>query len=192
MLEINFNLGPSDGYVFTDRDGTVRRGEGWKDLERRIRGYRALNKLDPGNPWEEIVSQVCARQPSLCRQPGTNGAGPRGAGSMSFNQRVMAMMVHMIGLKRTQRLPRVDDATAARRAAICSTCPMQRSLNESCKSCLYSIDASRRALLDGAPSLHQNLMPCSVLAEDCQTTVHVDQAPTVANGMPANCWRRPS
>ena len=190
-MEINFNLGPSEGYVFRERDGTFLRGEGWKNLERRVRGYRALNKLDPGNPWEEIVIQTCAKQPSLCRDSSPMAAGPRGSGSMSFNQRVLQMMVHLIGLKRTKRLPRVDDATAAARAAICATCPRQKSLNEACKACLYSVNQSRKALLDGADSRHQNLLPCAVLAEDCQTTVHVDQAPTVADGMPSNCWRRP-
>jgi hypothetical protein len=191
VFEINFNLGPSEGYVFTERDGTVLRAEGWRLLERRIRGYRALNKLDPGHPWEEIVIQTCAKQPSLCRDPQVKPSGPRGSGSLSFNQRVIQNMVHLIGLKRTKRLPRGDNVSAASRAAICASCPRQKSLTESCKACLSTVEASRRVLLDEIESRHKNLLPCAVLAEDCQTTVHVDQAPTDAPGLPSNCWRRP-
>lgn len=191
MLSLNPNLYPSEGYVFTERNGVLLRGEGWKNLEQRIRGFRALNKLPPGDPWAEIVTYHCAKQPSLCRDSSPMAAGPRGSGSMSFNQRVMQNMVHLIGLKRMKRLPRGDNVSAAARAAICATCPRQKSLNEACKACLYSVNQSRKALLDGADSRHQNLLPCAVLAEDCQTTVHVDQAPTVAEGMPSNCWRRP-
>lgn len=189
MQEINPHLYPDGGYVFTNADGSVLRGENWHSLERRVRGYRALNKLDPGDPWREIVTQICAKHPAVCRDQAPGGM--RGQHSLTFNQIVLNWLVSVIGLKRVNRLPRVDDATAARRAAICSTCPRQKGLNESCSSCMYSLKHSRSALLDGAISPHQNLMPCGVLGEDTATAVHFEQASTDARGLPENCWRRP-
>lgn len=189
-MELNFNLYPPDGYCFTERDGTRIRGESWRDLEARVRGYRSLNRFDIGNPLEDITVQICAKHGSFCRQP----APPVPAGGLgvpSFNQRVIEWFIRVIGLKRRGMLGRVDDVTANARAAICARCPAQLSLNHACEACLNSIKDGRKGLLDGAPSLHQNLLPCGALGEDCQTTVHVEQPPVTAAGQPANCWRRP-
>lgn len=190
MMEVNRNLYPDGGYQFTERDGTRIRGESWKDLEARIRGYRAVNRFDPGDPWAEINIQLCARQPSFCREEGPP-VPPQGHHSLSFNQRVQQWFVHALGLKRVNRLGHVDDGEAARRAAICARCPAQLSLNHACEACLASIKTSREGLLDGRPSRHQNLQPCGVLGEDCQTTVHLQQPATQVPGLPGHCWRRP-
>jgi hypothetical protein len=190
MMEVNRNLFPPDGYVFVERDGSRLRGEGWKDLEARIRGYRAINGMPPGDPWAEIQVQICSRNPSFCHEEGPP-VPPQGHHSLTFNQRVLQWFVHAIGLKRVDRLGRVDDATAAARAEICARCPAQKSLNHACEGCLASIKESRKGLLNGATSLHQNLQPCAVLAEDCQTSVHVEQPPTDVPGLPGHCWRRP-
>jgi len=189
MRTFNPNLYPDGGYLFTNPDGTVIRGESWRDLESRIRGYRALNKMDPGDPWTEIQIQHCSRQPQLCQEEGPPIVN--GGYVMSFNERVIQWFVSIIGLKRVNRLPRVDDVEAQRRADICARCPMQRSLNEACKSCLHSVETSRKAILEGCDSLHRNLQPCGALGEDTSISVHIEQAPTNHPNMPANCWRRP-
>lgn len=187
MLELNPGIFPDGGYFFIERDGTELRAESWKKLESRIRGYRAVNRLDPGEPWVEITTQLCSRQPSFCRE---RPIASRAGHSMTFNSRVMQWFVGVIGLKRVGRLPRGDNENAAARAAICSRCPAQKSLVESCQSCLRSIKHSRKAILDGASSEHRNLQPCGVLGEDTQVSVYFDQPPADPTNLPANCWRR--
>lgn len=188
-MTFNPNLYPDNGYIFTESDGVKLRGESWRDLESRIRGYRAVNGFPPGDPWAEIQIQVCSRQPSFCREEGpavVNG----GQSPMTLNQRVVQWFVAMVGLKRVNRLPRVDDVEAARRAAICARCPRQAALNASCEACLESIKTARKAVLEGADSLHRNLQPCGALGEDPSIAVHIEQEPSGVAGLPAECWRR--
>jgi hypothetical protein len=189
MMTFNQNLYPDGGYLFTDRDGTVLRGDSWRDLEKRIRGYRAINNFSPGDPWTELQVQVCARQPSFCRE---EGPGPVNGGhhSTTLNQRVINWFIHVIGLKRVNRLPRVDDNEARRRADICARCPRQTSLNKACEACIASIVTSRKAILDGQASLHQNLQPCGALGEDPTIAVHIEQSPSDNPHLPAECWRK--
>jgi len=180
-LEFNPNIFPPDGYVFTEPDGTRHRGDSWRDLKERIVRYRKANNFSPGDPEAEITSQLCARAPSFCRNsnPQPVRIGP------SFNAIVIGWLTRVLGLK----LPRVDDAEASRRAAICARCPAQRSLNMTCGSCITDINKLRRAVLDGADSLHKNLHPCSITGEDCSVAVHIEQPP-ISGQTPDYCWRR--
>lgn len=187
-MKFNRNLYPDGGYFFTMPDGTRIRADGWRSLENRIRGYRAVNKMDPGNPWEEIQAQYCSRQPSLCGPERTH-VPEKGHNSLTFNQRVQQWFVEVVNRKRVNKLPRVSDKLAAARAAICARCPAQKSLNEACKACLTSINTSRKGLLDGSKSKFLNLQPCGVLGEDCSTSVYLDQEPKTAAGQPGDCWR---
>lgn len=190
MRTFNPNLYPDGGYVFTDRDGTRIRGESWKDLESRVRGYRAVNGFEAGDPWAEIQNQICANQGGLCREEGPPPAPPTAAAhSMTFNQRVIQWVAEIVQKKRVNALPRVDDRTAAARARICAKCPKQKGLNRVCQSCILSISQAEKAVL-GGKSLHRNLSPCSVLGQDCAIAVHVEQPRSNNPELPANCWRR--
>ncbi len=184
-LEFNPNLYPPDGYVFTEPDGTKHRGDSWRSLKEKIVRYRAANNFPPGDPEAEITTQLCSRVPSFCRNSSPQPAriGP------TFNQIVIGWLTRLLSVRRAGQLPRVQDAEAVRRATICSRCPAQRSLNMTCGSCMTDINKLRRAVLDGAESLHKNLQPCAILGEDCSTSVHVEQPP-VEGQLPSHCWRR--
>lgn len=190
-MELNPNLYPPDGYVFKEQDGTRFRGTGWKDLEARIRGYRAVNNFPPGDPWAEIQTQTCSARPALCRAPSEPNVPPQGHHSLTFNQRVLHWFTVVVALKRVNGLGVAGDDKARERAAICSTCPAQTSLNHACESCLYTIKTARKGMLDGRDSQHQNLQPCGVLGEDCQTSVYLEQGNDHNPALPAACWRRP-
>lgn len=163
---------------------------GWKKLEERVIDYRKRNNLPPGDPWTEITTQACAAQPDLCYNDVPFQLQPDRSG-MDFNNHVIAWLGHAAGYKRIGQWNRIDDATAARRAQICATCPFQRALASACGACIASIDGLRKALLDGQKPKHRNLSPCSVTFEDCQSTVHVDMPPNPHPGLPGHCWRRP-
>lgn len=188
MREINLNVYPKDGYIFRDADGFVHHATSWKKLTLAVVDYRARNGFPAGEPYAEIMNQQCAKTPGLCNEQST--PDPTG---MSFTQHVLAWLAHAAGYKRIGKWNRIDDATAASRAAICAVCPNQRALSTACGACITSIKALRTALLDGTKPKHQNLDPCSVLFEDCQSTVHVDPPPVSAADnakLPAQCWRR--
>lgn len=187
MSEINPNMHPSGGYVFTDRDGHRHRADGWKALRERVAEYRKINRMDPGDPWAEIQVFHCVNNPSYCRQVGTvQGTTIKPA---SLNDRVVRWFVKLIQKKRDKQLPRVDDSIAAKRAKICLHCPRHSGLSEACENCLTTIKTGQKAVLNGANSLHQNLKYCAALGEDCSISVHIEQ-PVATVDLPSACWRR--
>lgn len=188
MREFNPNLYPPNGYVFRDRDGTNHKADSWKNLEKAVRAYRERNRQEIGEVWSEIMIQACASTPGHCRDD-ARPLPPPGQG-MDFSKRIMGWLAGLAGVKRTGKWVLVDDELAARRASVCLGCPGQKALNESCGACITSIKNMRRALLDGAEPKHQNLHACAYLGEDCQSTVHAEQAPTDSSLVPEYCWRR--
>lgn len=188
--EINPNLYPPDGYVFKEQDGSIHRGESWRDLERKVKAYRERNGIPPGDVWQEMMTQVCAKFPGHCRQQTPGNPTTSKTHSLTFNQVIMGWLAQAMKLKREDAWARVDDAEAARRAAICAVCPMQKSLNHACESCLTTVNRSRRALLDGRDPKFSNLNPCGALNEDCQSSVHAILEPSKDPNLPASCWRR--
>lgn len=187
MRDFKSSVFPPNGYVFRDRDGLVHQADSWAQLEAKVAEYRARNRMDPGDVHEEIVTQVCAGVPALCHdiQPFVMQKSGN-----EFNWHVVQWFTHAAGYRRLGQWNRVPDAEAARRAAICSKCPMQRALNASCGACITSINGLRKAILGQEPK-HKNLSPCAVKWEDTQTTVHIDIAPDADPNFPAHCWRRP-
>ncbi len=188
MKEFNPNLYPPGGYRFTDRDGTPHTAGGWKDLKEKVIAYRTRNGQEVGDVWAEIMAQACGRVPSHCRDDAV--APPPPSAGMDFSKRIMGWLANLAGLKRTGQWRLVPDDLAARRASVCLGCPGQRALNESCGACVTSIQNMRRALLDGAEPKHQNLHPCSLLGEDCQSTVHAEMPRTESTLVPDFCWRK--
>ena len=189
-LSFNRNIFPPDGRVYIERDGTRFRGDSWRDLEEKVAGYRKRRGWPEGNVREDIDAQICAQYPQFC---GDDRPRPiQNAHSLSFNQRVLHWFAHALGLKRTnpKLFTKVSDDVAAQRAAICARCPKQQTLVKSCEACIRNVESGRKALLNNAPSLHQNLLPCAVLAEDPVVTVHLDLIPVNSNDLPAHCWRK--
>ncbi len=189
MREINPNLYPPDGYIFIDRNGFRHRGDSWRDLSRRVQQYREINRFPVGDVWSEIMSQSCERNPNFCHEV-THVPPPAPRESLSFNQRVIEWFVKLVALVRLNRLPRVDDQEASRRARICSQCPHQQDFYRGCTNCLRIIETSRKVILNGATSLHPGLKPCSVLGEDCSISVHIQQPRIVSEALPHHCWRK--
>lgn len=188
MRQFKSHIWPPNGYNFKDRDGFVHTAGSWPDLEAQILDYRTRNNMPLGDVHAELVTQVCAGSPGLCYEDEPFVMKPSGD---TFNWHVIAWFSHAAGYRRLGLWNKVDDATAAKRAQICATCPKQRALNSACGACITSINGLRKAIL-GSPSKHQGLSPCLVTWEDCQTTVHLNMEPNPHPDLPAHCWRRPS
>jgi hypothetical protein len=189
--ELNPNLYPSRGYVFVERDGSVHRADGWKSLRAKVTRYREDNHFELGDVWGEIQTQICGASPSACRdsEPTTKSEKDDASG-MSFNQRVLAWLGWALGRKRVNAWTFVSHEEQSRRAGICALCPKQQALSKACESCITSIHSARRALLDSREPAFQNLHPCSVLREDCVSSVAVNLPPSNNPELPPNCWRR--
>lgn len=189
-LVFNPNLYPPDGYRFRDADGTLFKGESWRDVRRQVAEYRARNNMPAGDPEAEINAQQCAQTPGLCH--GDKPAPVRVAGSGSNgNERVLNWLGSVLISRRQNGTPAViDNATARTRAAICAVCPRQKALSAACDACLNTIRDSRKVILGGERPVHESLHTCGVLGEDCVSSVHLDLGPVVDPDLPSNCWRR--
>ncbi len=187
--EMNPNLYPPNGYLFRERDGSVHRGLSWKDVKKKVKEYRERNNIPVGDVWEEIMTQQCASSPGLCRDSDPGPVRVVNDG-LTFNKKVIGWLAWALGQKRLNDWALVDEDEVDRRAAICASCPMQKSLNESCGACLETIRTSRKVLLDGKKPKYQNLQPCAPLEEDCASSVHAILEPKVSHALPGNCWRR--
>lgn len=190
-FEFNPNIYPPGGYQFKERDGTVIRGDTWKNLNDRIRVYREVNHFEAGDPHRDVMDQMCKTYPHMCGIVDNTPMPPNGRGqAMNFTDRVLHWFIQILSLKRLNRLSRVDDQTAGARANICQRCPRQMALSAACGACTRSIDQGRLAALDGQPSRHQNLLSCAVLGEDTSITVHIGIDPVENKDLPRECWRR--
>lgn len=185
----NPNLYPDGGYIFVEGDGSKFRGEGWKDLIRKVQEYRERNKRPVGDPEADVFQQYCQRMPSHCKSMG-NSPPPSKSHSLSFNQRVLQFMANLMEWRRRAAIPRVPDSVAAERAAVCAGCPHNRPLVRSCQQCVTAIDSGRKAVLGANPSQHQGLQACEALGEDLPTTVHIEQPKVPADRVPPHCWRK--
>lgn len=186
--EMNPNLYPPDGYVFRERDGSIHRGDSWRDLTRIVTEYRTRNKMEVGEVRAEIMTQHCAKVPGHCRDEVAFVPPP--ADGLSFNKKVLGWVAWALGRKRLNAWDLVEESEVDRRAAICAVCPMQKSLNHSCEACLTTLKSGRKALLDGKMPKYLNLQPCGVLNEDCATSVHAILEPKQGPNLPEACWRR--
>lgn len=189
-LVFNPNLYPPDGYRFKDANGTLFKGESWRDVRRQVKEYRARNGMPPGDPEAEINAQQCAQTPGLCH--GDKPAPVRTTTSGSNgNERVLNWLGSVLIARRQNGTPALVDKAAARaRAAICAVCPRQKALSAACDSCLNTIRDSRKVILNGETPVHQGLSTCGVLGEDTVSSVHLDLAPLDEFDLPLNCWRR--
>jgi hypothetical protein len=190
-MTFNRNVYPPGGRTYTEADGTVFRAGSWRDLETLIRDYRSRNGLPAGDVQRDIDTQLCAKYPNFCDRTRPAPKKTPDHHSLTFNQRVLHWIARALGLKRTnpEYFDKVSEVVAAERATICAGCPRQQGLVKSCEACVAAVKTGRREMLKGAPSSHQNLLPCSVLAEDPAITVHLKLPPVTNPNLPPACWR---
>jgi len=187
-MTFNPNLYPPNGYVYTDSNGVLHRGDSWRDLFRTVTQFRERNGIPVGNVEHEVNVQHCANYPGLCHRDPVVPQPVRGG--QSLNARVLNWLAFQISRVRQHgSVEKVSHEEALRRAGICLACPRQQSLSHACESCISSVASARKALLGDAGSVNKSLHPCLTLGEDCQTSVHL-VLPTLKDpAQPANCWR---
>lgn len=194
MKKFNTMLRPVGGKYFVDADGVKFKGEQWEHVAARLRSYRKRAGQPPGDPEQEILDQVCARQPEYCQEtnlpvpvkrPDDHQETRRASSKAITNWLVSILKLRRVG--GAQQVPREE---ARRRAAICAACPKQKSFSSSCGSCKAMRKSAKQILFGGSSSVGEKLKGCSVLQEDTSTSVHIQQDPSGNPALPAKCWRK--
>jgi hypothetical protein len=187
MKTVNPNLPLVGGHTFTESDGMVLTAENWKKLAVRVAEYRAIRKLPPGQPWQDIMAQICQRNPARCHE----APGVITPASPSIKGRVFQWLGTKSREQRsTSGLTFVKDEEARKRAAVCQKCPNRAQAGSGCSSCQSSLAALRKAVLGGRSPIEPKLGACYKLAEDLPVAVHIDDTPVNDNSLPATCWRK--
>lgn len=168
---------------FEDVDGTQHTAKDWPELADKVEAYRKRRGLPPGSPAKEIVEQVCERHPDRCENVGRRGAQPTRKYRKAIHNRILDWVVKFV-----DKVKWVTHDEAARRAAICKSCPRQRDWRGNCSSCRGTVDKIVAGLLQRRAKF--DLRGCNALGEDCRLSVHLDQPGIADEELPDNCWRR--
>lgn len=190
MIRVNLNLYPRDGYYFKDSDGTVLRGQNWRQVAKKVVEYRKLAKLPPGNPDVEIAEQACARQPNLCHN--VTKVVPINK-ALSLKSRVLKWLTQFRNLANSpQKLEYVTESEAKSRAEVCARCPMNVPLGpSSCSACKQAVTELRKGII-GPRKVDGRLNACNILGVDLSTAMHLDEIRLDNGDLPAHCWRKKS
>jgi len=195
MKKFNTFLRPVGGKYFLDADGVKFRGDQWEHVAARLRSYRKRAGQPPGDPEQEILDQVCARQPEYCQEakpspPAQRAIAAANEFSRASSRAITQWLVSILRLRRVGGAQPVPREEARRRAAICAGCPMQKAFSSVCGSCKAMRKTAKQILFGGSSSIGEKLKGCRVLGEDTSTSVHISQDPSANLALPANCWRK--
>jgi hypothetical protein len=195
MKKFNKFLRAIGGKYFIDEDGFKHKADQWEHLVVRIASYRKRAGKPPGNPEQEILDQVCARQPEYCQEdklpvPAQRAIAAANESTRASSRAITQWLASILRSRRIGGAQQVPREEARRRAAICAGCPMQKSFSSSCGSCKAMRKTAKQILFGGNTSVGEKLKGCRVLGEDTSTSVHISQDPSSNPALPANCWRK--
>lgn len=192
MIKINVNVFPSGsgGHVFTESDGTVIRGKSWSGVVRKVQAYRRQNGLEPGNAYDEVMAQACARNPSLCKE--VTAAPPAAVRPPTLKGRVITWLATLRAAAQRQSLAYAAKEVMKARANTCAACPFSKPLPEGCSTCKMAITEMRKQILgpERLNGLDHRPGACEALGCDLPTAAWLDEPRVRHDGLPAHCWRK--
>lgn len=186
---------PPGGFHFVDETGAVPvRIEGYdaEDVAVKTLKHRLAAALPAGNPLEEYRSWLCSTWPHFCTDTSPPERGSTIVSGEHISKRTATWMGQFFRGGFTSKF--VSDGEAARRAAICATCPKNIRYNETgCGACLESIE--RLSFVYRA----NRATPSDLLLYACNETgqhngcavwaVTLPALPEAAQ-LPTHCWRK--
>lgn len=192
QMKINVNVFPSGsgGYVFTESDGTVIRGKSWSGVVRKVLAYRRQNNMPPGNAYDEVMVQACARNPVLCKQ--ISKAPVAASKPASLKGRVLQWLSTLRGIAMRQSLSYVTEAEMRQRANTCAGCQNNKALPEGCSTCRHAIAELRKNIIgpERLNACDKRTMACDQLGCDLPTAAWLDEPRIRNDGLPGHCWRK--
>lgn len=187
-LVFNPNLYPPGGWFFKDASGVRHTGSGLNSLVNAVTQYRQRNGFPLGDPYAEVVTQLCSRAQGFCKDP-TQTTVPTPRTPAHLGQKLLDRLSALVREKRFGRIKKVPDHEAQRRAEICAHCPKQTALPLTCGACIADVEKMRRGILDRDP-IHQGIQACAVWQDDLQVAVHLETGGSNHSELPSNCWRK--
>lgn len=193
-MKFNPNLYPKGGRYFVDEDGVKHRAQNWDQLALKLKNYRMRAGKPVGDPMGEILAQVCARLPDYCigdapaPPPRPRRESKRGS-SGDLTKRVLQWLAFVLHLRRQGGVPRVSQQEAARRAAICAQCPLNRQVSQVCGQCKATRRAAAEVLI-GNGKFNPQLGGCKELGMDNAVAVHLELGKENRPELPGHCWRK--
>lgn len=169
-------------------------GHSWQHVIDKVARYRKSNRLELGDPEQEVNTEFCSRSPHYCNAAAL-AALPESAKSArhqekSFSNRVLAWLASMYSKTFMRTVPLADKAEATRRAEICVSCPQQKAREVDCITCGGNYKLVADGIKKRVPGVHAELLCCRVLGEDTSISVGLGQRPVENRALPDFCWRR--
>jgi hypothetical protein len=190
MQDINPNLYPSGGWVFVDARGSKIEGDSKDHLIQEVAAHYLRTGRDAAKAEEDVVEQICSRQPDLCRT--SRKMEVRTTPDQIFMLRVIQWLSRIRLNVASWKKPFVSFEEASRRANICRKCPEQRTWREYCVGCTAGAAHLGEVLRGGRKvEREEELLGCRILQEDTKTSVWIDGLrPAESDELPAVCWRK--
>ncbi len=186
---------PPDGYFY--KQGNVRLKAGsLSALASAVKDYRIHNRIEVGNPLQDVNDFTCARYPTGCSElkkysmPDPQ-AKARVPGTIATSTSKWLTDLYRALLSASGTL-RVGQTEASRRAAICLACPKQVGWGTGCGGCDASSKRLAFAIRQGKEAAGgEKLLACGLLREDTRTSVWIEGLrPIESAALPENCWRK--
>ena len=187
MRSINPNLYPRDWFAYKEIDGVWIRGDTSAGVIVRVRNYRTRQGLPAGNAEVEVMAQACAHNPGLCTEE--NAAYKHQVSRASLKNRILLWFLEMRQRKTKESIGIVPESDARNRASVCAGCPRNAALPDGCSSCREAVKESRKQLI-GDRFVDARIDSCDVLAEELNTTIHLDLVRVEHPDLPGHCWRK--
>lgn len=182
MRTINPNVYPKGGFTFKESDGTLIAADSWSGVVVRVVRYRKRAKLEPGRPYEEVMTQACDRNPGLCRDDTVYTEQLKVS---NLRGRILKWLSTLVGKEHQF----VNDAEHRRRAAICARCPKNKALPSGCAVCSAALKEYRERIIGGR-YVDGRLNACSVLGEYLPVSSHLEGQAEDNAELPGECWRK--
>jgi hypothetical protein len=188
---------PPGGHHFIERHNGAEHkitGSSFIDVAEQLLRFRVANKIDVGQPLDEVNAYVCETWPHFC-----HAASPQvmpKTSEPSFTVAVMAWMKQLWERQAHVPRPLESETVANRRAEICHGCPLQRDWADyGCGSCVSSIRQQSFVFRAGKEP-HRKVTGCSILKQEnnaaCFANVSSlpDMTPEQRAALPNHCWRK--
>jgi len=181
-LKIKPDLYPLSGYSYSDPDGVKHLANNLRGLVKSVSAYRVRVGRALGDPEQDILKQLCARQPKLC----TEYVPAHDAGALT---RIVASNAAFVFSQKT--FEKVPAAEASLRAETCLRCRSNVSWGADCPPCLKNADDMISKMLEKLPKNKAlKNRACLHALDDLQLAVWKTEGKPVLNPPPgSNCWR---
>lgn len=187
MKKINPNIYPKSGYVYRDADGARIAGDSWAGVIARVIEYRKRQGLPFARVHEEVISQACQNNPSICVED--DGSHRRQLKATSIKSRVLKWLSGIRESGNKNELMFVTEALRDARADVCSRCPLDKSMPEGCGSCRAAMKELQNDVI-GKRKSDGRFSACPVLGEYLPVSVWIEQQSIPNAELPWECWRK--